>query len=214
MHIYVHHLLFKLERNGAYPDGPGQDVTCSGKSLVLYARNGVQQLSPQLQSGHPVHLARCNFYKLLLHQHLKLLLFVTQTNVFLWTWQWNYKMYIPHCRLYSCTVYLSQCVNQDCQHTAAESRSNLLKLHCKTVNTDLPPLGFEGQFCFQLLCFGSPQCLNGCAEIIIVGIPFSHTEFHPKDVLDTQGTFFISIFTFFLYQQMFAKHCRHLFHMC
>lgn len=62
MHIYVHHLLFKLERNGAYPDGPGH-VTCSGKSLVPKKRNGLQQLSPQLQSRHPVHLARCNFYK-------------------------------------------------------------------------------------------------------------------------------------------------------
>jgi hypothetical protein len=63
MHIYVDHLLFKLERNGAYPDGPGQLVTCSGKSFVLKKRSGMQQLNPQLHSGHPIYLARRNFYK-------------------------------------------------------------------------------------------------------------------------------------------------------
>jgi len=62
MHIYVHHLLFKLEINGAYPGGRGH-VTGSGKSFVLKKMNDLQQPSPQLQSGHPVRLARCNFYK-------------------------------------------------------------------------------------------------------------------------------------------------------
>jgi len=51
MHISVHHLLFKLERNGAYPDGPGQVVTCSGKSFVLKKRNGMQQLALSCTQG-------------------------------------------------------------------------------------------------------------------------------------------------------------------
>jgi hypothetical protein len=45
MHVYVHHLLCKLEGNGAYPDGPGQVVTCSRKFFVLKKRNGMQQLA-------------------------------------------------------------------------------------------------------------------------------------------------------------------------
>jgi len=162
---------------------------------------------PQLQLGHPVHLARCNLLQTVIHQHLRLLLFVTQTSVFLWTWQWNYKTYIPHCLLYCCTVYLSQCVNQDCQHTAAESQSNHTEVTLQNRKRDLPTLGFEGQFFFQLLRFGSWQCLNGCGETIIVGIPFSPTVFSSKRCLGHTG--YILHFNFYIFP-VSANVCKAL----
>ena len=100
----------------------GCDMQC--KVFILKKRYGMQQLSLQFQSGHPVHLARCNFYKPLFASTSNCYYLLPKQNVFLWMWQWNYKTYIPHCLLYSCTVYLSQCVNQESQHTAAESQSN------------------------------------------------------------------------------------------
>ena len=69
MHIYVHHLFFKLERNGAYPDGRGHVVTGGGKSFVLekwmscdcqaLSRNqGIQFVLPDITSylSYPVAL--------------------------------------------------------------------------------------------------------------------------------------------------------------
>lgn len=103
----------------------GLDRLWHAAESPLFWRKGTACNSwPSVAVRAPSSSCQMHLLQTIIHQHLKLLLFVTQTTVLLQTWQWNYKTYITHYLLYSWTAYLSQCVNQDCQHTAAESQSN------------------------------------------------------------------------------------------
>jgi hypothetical protein len=89
--------------------------------IVLFQRKGTACDSWAFNCSLDTHVW---LLQTVIQQRLRSIMFVTQTNVLLWMWHWDYKTHIVHCLHYSCTVYLSQCVNQDCQHTAAESQGN------------------------------------------------------------------------------------------